>query len=153
MTEFLKKSLAQSEFDSTLGTSMSIYPNYILILSYFYSEIIQIFYLEKLYSQEVYFIIVLWADFYKESAQIGFSGLLVFLIFNIYTKLFFNKSVSLKWPAFLKFNTNPSIHYLDNILLYLKSIYYKLHLVHWCFVCVLWLYYISNISYQYLICI
>ena len=45
MTEFLKKSLAQSEFDSTLGTSMSIYPNYIVILSYFYPE----FYLEKLY--------------------------------------------------------------------------------------------------------
>ena len=42
MTEFLKKSLAQSEFDSTLGTSMSIYPNYILILSYFYHEFIQI---------------------------------------------------------------------------------------------------------------
>ena len=42
MTEFLKKSLAQSEFDSTLGTSMSIYPNYILILSYLYHEFIQI---------------------------------------------------------------------------------------------------------------
>ena len=41
MTEFLKKSLAQSEFDSTLGTSMSVYPNYIylcfiLSLSMFY---------------------------------------------------------------------------------------------------------------------
>ena len=36
MTEFLKKSLAQSEFDSTLGTSMSIlsklYINFILFL-------------------------------------------------------------------------------------------------------------------------
>ena len=44
MTEFLKKSLAQSEFDSTLGTSMSmsIYPNYILILSYFHPEFIHI---------------------------------------------------------------------------------------------------------------
>ena len=59
MTEFLKKSLAQSEFDSTLGTSMSIYRNYILILFYYYPKFIQIFYLEKLYSQEVHFIIVL----------------------------------------------------------------------------------------------
>ena len=42
MTEFLKKSLAQSEFDSTLGTSISVYPNYIFILSYFYSDFIQI---------------------------------------------------------------------------------------------------------------
>ena len=37
MTEFLKKSLAQSEFDSTLGTSMSIlsqlYLTFILFLS------------------------------------------------------------------------------------------------------------------------
>ena len=44
MTEFLKKSLAQSEFDSTLGTSMSIYRNYILILFYFYPELVQIFF-------------------------------------------------------------------------------------------------------------
>ena len=42
---------------------------YILILSYFYSEFIQIFYLEKLYSQEVYFIIVLWADFLERSMR------------------------------------------------------------------------------------
>ena len=47
MTEFLKKSLAQSEFDSTLGTSMSIYPDYILILSYFIMNSSK-FYLEKL---------------------------------------------------------------------------------------------------------
>ena len=40
MTEFLKKSLAQSEFDSTLGTSIisSLYPILILSLSKFYLE-------------------------------------------------------------------------------------------------------------------
>ena len=50
MTEFLKKSLAQSEFDSTLGTSMSIYPNYILVLSYFHPlSFLSKFYLETFY--------------------------------------------------------------------------------------------------------
>ena len=42
MTEFLKKSLAQSEFDSTLGTSMSIlsklYLTFILFLSWVLSR-------------------------------------------------------------------------------------------------------------------
>ena len=44
MTEFLKKSLAQSEFDSTLGTSMSIlsklYINFILFLFWIYPNFI-----------------------------------------------------------------------------------------------------------------
>ena len=53
MTEFLKKSLAQSEFDSTLGTSMSIFSNYILILSYFHPEFIQLLPREIIFESKI----------------------------------------------------------------------------------------------------